>query len=62
MNAIYVIQWFIIPLTFIFICYFNRNVKFNDISVVVIAIIEIVASTAIAAGYKYVLKKGKEEK
>ena len=58
-NAIYVTQWFIIPLTFIFICYFNRNVKFNDISFIIIAIIEVVASTAIAAGYKYVLKKGK---
>lgn len=62
MNAIYVIQWFLIPLTFIYICYFNRNVKFNDISLVIIAIIEIVVCTAIAAGYKYVLKKGKGEK
>ncbi len=61
-NAIYVIQWFLIPLTFIYICYFNRNVKFNDISLVIIAIIEIVVCTAIAAGYKYVLKKGKGEK
>ncbi len=62
LNTIYIIQWFIIPITYILICYCNRNVKFNDISLIIIAIIEIVVCIAIAAGYKYVLKKGNGEK
>lgn len=60
LNAIYVIQWFAIPLTYIFICYFNRDVKFGNLSLIVITIIEIVFSAAIAAGYKKVVKKGKK--
>lgn len=55
-NAIYVIQWFLIPLTYIFICYFNRDVIFGDLSLVIIALLEIAASTALAAGYKNVRK------
>lgn len=53
-NAIYVIQWFMIPLTYIFICYFNRDIVFGDLSLVIIALLENVASTALAAGYKSV--------
>ena len=60
LNAIYVIQWFLIPITFILIYYFNRNVKYSNLLFVIIAIIEIVVCTAIAAVYKYVVKKGKK--
>jgi len=55
-NAIYVIQWFLIPLTYIFICYFNRDVIFGDLSLVIIALLEIAASTALAAAYKNLRK------
>jgi hypothetical protein len=55
-NAIYVIQWFMIPLTYIFIVYFSRNIVFGDLSLVIIALLEIAASTALAAGYKDVKK------
>ena len=59
-NAIYVIQWFLIPITYILIVYFNRNVKFSNLLFIIIAIIEIVVCTAIAAVYKYFVKKGKK--
>lgn len=64
LNAIYVIQWFLIPITYIFICFFNRDVVFGDLSLIVISLIEIAVSTAIAAGYKTVQKnhERKEEK
>ncbi len=51
LNAIYVIQWYLIPLTYIFICFFKRDVVFGDLSLVVIAILEIAVSAAAAAGY-----------
>ena len=56
LNAIYVIQWFLIPLTYIFIVYFKRDIVFNDLSLVVIAVIEIAASTALASAYKNAMK------
>ena len=52
LNAIYIIQWYIIPLTYIFICYFNRDIVFGDLSLVVISIAELAASIALAAVYK----------
>jgi hypothetical protein len=58
-NAIYIIQWFLIPLTYIFIVFFNRDIIFNDISLIIIALLEIIASTALAAGYKKYLKNFK---
>lgn len=61
-NAIYVIQWFLIPITYIFICYFNRDVVFGDASLVIIALLEIVVCTALAAGYKNVKKHAGEKK
>ena len=63
LNAIYVVQWFLIPVTYIFICYFNRDVVLGDLSLVIIALIEIAAATAIAAAYRNIRKKysGKEE-
>ena len=60
-NAIYVIQWFLIPITFILIYYFDRNVKYSNLTFAFIAIIEIVVCTAIATVYKYILKKGKKK-
>ena len=62
-NAIYVIQWFLIPLTYIFIVLFNRDIVFGDLSLVIIALLENVASTALAALYKHMKKdqgKGKD--
>ena len=61
-NAIYVIQWFLIPLTYIFIVFFNRDIVFGDLSLVIIALLEIAAATALAAWYKNMKKnhgKGK---
>ena len=52
LNTIYVIQWFIIPVTYIFIVYFKRDIVFGDLSLIVISLIEIAVSTALAAGYK----------
>ena len=61
LNAIYVIQWYLIPLTYIFICYFNRDVIFGDLSLIVIALLEFAASATLAASYKRV-KKNSERK
>ena len=58
LNAIYVIQWYLIPVTYIFIVYFNRNIVFGDLSLIVIGVIEIIISTALAEAYKRV-KEGK---
>ena len=57
LNPIYVVQWYLIPLTYIFIVYFNRDIVFGDLSLVIIALLEIVAATAIAAAYKNIKKK-----
>ena len=59
LNTIYVIQWYLIPLTFIFICYFDRDVVFGDLHLVVVGILEVIASTALAAGYKNFMKSRK---
>lgn len=56
LNAIYVIQWYLIPVTYILICFFNRDIVFGDLSLIVIALLEIAASTALAAVYKKVQK------
>ena len=56
LNALYVIQWFLIPLTYIFIVYFNRDIVFGDLSLVIISLLEIGAAAALAAGYKQVVK------
>lgn len=62
LNIIYIVQWFLIPEIYIFICYFNKDVVFGDLSLVMIALIAIAASAAIASSYKYVLKTyGKKE-
>ena len=62
LNAIYVIQWYLIPVTYVFVCYFNRDIVFGDLSLVVIALAEIAASTALAAGYKNVRKSYERKK
>jgi len=61
LNALYVIQWFLIPVTYIFIVYFKRDVVFNDLSLVVISIIEIAVCTALAAAYKNAQKNHAKE-
>lgn len=52
LNTIYVIQWFIIPITYVLIVYFNRDIVFGDLSLVIIALLEMVVSTLLAGGYK----------
>ena len=59
LNELYIIQWYLIPLTYIFICFFNRDIIFGDLSLIIIALLEIAASAALAAGYKNLRKKGK---
>lgn len=61
LNPIYVIQWFLIPVTYIFICYFNRDIVFGDASLIIIGLLEIVVSTALAAWYKNTIKKFEKE-
>lgn len=61
-NAIYIIQWFLIPLTYIFIVFFNRDIVFGDLSLIIIGLLEMAASTALAAWYKNMKKKHKEAK
>ena len=60
LNPIYIVQWYLIPLTYIFIVYFNRDIVFGDLSLVIIALLEIVAATAIAAAYKNIKKKSRK--
>ena len=52
LNTIYVIQWFLIPITYVLIVYFNRGIVFGDLSLVIIAPIEIVVASLLASGYK----------
>lgn len=52
LNTIYVIQWFLIPITYVLIVYFNRDIVFGDISLVIIALLEMAVSTLLASGYK----------
>ena len=51
LNTIYVIQWFLIPITYVLIVYFNRDIVFGDLSLVIISLLEIVAATLLARGY-----------
>ena len=62
-DVIYIVQWFLIPLTYIIIVYFNRGVVFGDASLVIISLLELVLAAVFAAGYKNFKKnygKGKE--
>ena len=43
---------FIIPITYVLIVYFNRDIVFGDASLVIIALLEMAASTLLASGYK----------
>ena len=52
LNTIYVIQWFLIPVTYVLIVYFNRDIVFGDLSLVIISLLEIVVSTLFAGWYK----------
>ena len=55
-NTIYVIQWFIIPITYVLIVYFNRDIVFGDASLIIIALCEIAAAVFLASGYKNLMK------
>ena len=52
LNTIYVIQWFLIPITYVLIVYFNRDIVFGDLSLVIISLLEIPAVMLLASGYK----------
>ena len=52
LNTIYVVQWFLIPITYVLIVYFNRGIVFGDLSLVIIALLEMAISTLFASGYK----------
>ena len=56
LNTIYIIQWFIIPITYVLIVYFNRDIVFGDASLVIIALLEIAAAVILASGYKELMK------
>ena len=56
LNTIYVIQWFIIPITYVLIVYFNRGIVFGDASLIIIALCEIAAAVFLASGYKNLMK------
>ncbi len=56
LNTIYVIQWFIIPITYVLIVYFNRDTVFGDASLIIIALLEMAASVVLASGYKTLIK------
>ena len=47
-NGIYIAQWIFIPLTFIFISYFNQNLVFNDLSIIIISAFILIISILIA--------------
>ncbi|WP_405294698.1 heparan-alpha-glucosaminide N-acetyltransferase domain-containing protein [Methanobrevibacter sp.] len=53
-NTIYIAQWFFIPLTVIFIVYFDKGVVFGDLSNTVISIAMLIISTLVALAYKKV--------
>lgn len=56
LNTIYVIQWFIIPITYVLIVCFNRGIVFGDASLIIIALCEIAAAVFLASGYKNLMK------
>lgn len=51
-NAIYISQWFFVPLTIIFISYFFEKLVLNDLLTSIISICMIILATAVALGYK----------
>lgn len=55
-NMIYIAQWFFVPLTIIFVVYFDKGMVFNDIITSIISILMIIIATAVALTYKYLAK------
>ena len=53
-TGIYVAQWLLIPITIILIKYTNKSVVFNDLSVTIIALFIVIASTLCALSFKKV--------
>lgn len=62
LNAIYVIQWFLIPITYILICFFKKDIVFGNISLVIISVLEIAVAIALASAYKSFVKSRKEKR
>ena len=60
-DVIYIVQWFLIPITYIFICYFNRGIVFGDGSLVIISLLELTVAAAIASLYKNFKKKYRKQ-
>jgi hypothetical protein len=61
-DVIYIVQWYLIPLTYIFLSFFFGGIVYGDISLVIIAIAEIVVSAVIATVYKNIKKQLRKEK
>jgi surface polysaccharide O-acyltransferase-like enzyme len=61
-NEIYIVQWFLIPVTFILICFFNREIRFGDLSLVIIALAEIIAAAAAADAIKRMKRQRKKRR
>lgn len=58
-NGIYVAQWYLIPITFILICYFNKGVVFNDLSITIISVFILVASILLSIANKKIRTRNK---
>ena len=59
-TGIYVIQWLLIPITIILIKYANKSIVFNDLSVTIIALFIVIASTLCALSLKKMKFQQKE--
>lgn len=51
-TGIYVAQWLLIPITVILIKYIDKSIVFNDLSVTIIALFIVIASTFCALSFK----------
>ena len=57
LNEIYIIQWFLIPLTYIFIAYFKKDIVFGNLSLLIISIIELLVAATLANCYNILKNK-----
>ncbi len=61
-DMIYIVQWYLIPLTYIFITFFFKDIVYGDISLIIISVAEIIVCSIIANAYKSIKKKIKNNK
>ncbi len=47
-NEIYVIQWYLIPITYILICFFAKNSVFGDFLLIIVSVLEMAASVLLS--------------